>query len=87
MARSQASLALSRSLAKTPASKRRFLSDEMFIALARVMRPQAEIRFATDIDDNAGWTLFRALRSPNFIWKAACAEDRREPGQDGTDAI
>ncbi len=59
--------------------KRRFLSDEMFIALARVLRPGAEIRFATDIDDNAGWTLLRALRSPHFIWKAACADDWRAP--------
>lgn len=59
--------------------KRRFLSDDMFVALARVLRPGAEIRFATDIDDNAGWTLLRALRSPHFTWKAASADDWREP--------
>lgn len=59
--------------------KRRFLSDEMLAALARVMRPGAELRFATDIDDNAGWTLARMLRSPDFIWRAATAEDWREP--------
>ncbi|MGB8276623.1 MAG: tRNA (guanosine(46)-N7)-methyltransferase TrmB [Methylovirgula sp.] len=66
--------------------KRRFLSDEMLAALARVMRPGAELRFATDIDDNAGWTLARVLRSPDFIWRAATAEDWREawPGWSGT---
>jgi tRNA (guanine-N7-)-methyltransferase len=59
--------------------KRRFLSDEMLVSLARVMRPCAELRFATDIDDNAGWTLARVLRSPDFIWRAATAADWREP--------
>lgn len=59
--------------------KRRFLSDEMFSALARVMRSGAEIRFATDIDDNAGWTLARVLRSPDFFWRATAADDWRKP--------
>ncbi|HEY5226056.1 MAG TPA: tRNA (guanosine(46)-N7)-methyltransferase TrmB [Methylovirgula sp.] len=66
--------------------KRRFLSDDMLALLARVMRPGAELRFATDIDDNAGWTLARVLRSPDFIWRAATADDWREPwsGWEGT---
>jgi tRNA (guanine-N7-)-methyltransferase len=34
------------------------------------MRSGAELRFATDIDDYAGWTLARILRSPDFIWPA-----------------
>lgn len=59
--------------------KRRFLSDDMFAALARVMKRGAEIRFATDIDDNAGWTLQRALRAPDFTWKASCADDWHLP--------
>jgi tRNA (guanine-N7-)-methyltransferase len=59
--------------------KRRFLSDEMFGELARVMKSGAELRFATDIDDNAGWTLMRALRAPDFTWKAFCADDWRLP--------
>lgn len=59
--------------------KRRFLSDEMLVSLARVMRPGGELRFATDIDDNAGWTLARVLRSPDFIWRAATAADWRHP--------
>ena len=38
----------------------------MIEALARVMRSGAELRFATDIDDYAGWTLARFLASPAF---------------------
>jgi tRNA (guanine-N7-)-methyltransferase len=37
--------------------KRRFISDETLRAFARIMRPGAELRFATDIDDYAGWAL------------------------------
>jgi tRNA (guanine-N7-)-methyltransferase len=59
--------------------KRRFLSDNMLKRLARIMRPGAEIRFATDIDDNAGWTLARVLESPDFEWRAQSAQDWREP--------
>ncbi len=47
---------------------RRFLSGEMLPRLARVMRPGAELRFATDIDSNSGWSLARVLRSPDFVW-------------------
>ncbi|MGC2126551.1 MAG: tRNA (guanosine(46)-N7)-methyltransferase TrmB [Methylovirgula sp.] len=59
--------------------KRRLLSDAMLAALARVMRSGGELRFATDVDDNAGWTLARVLRSPDFVWKAATAADWHEP--------
>ena len=65
--------------------KRRFLSDLMLARLARVMRQGAELRFATDIDDNAGWTFSRVLRSPDFL-DSAKAEDWRHPwrGWSGT---
>ena len=59
--------------------KRRFVSDENLKALARVLRPGAEFRFATDIDDYAGWTLARVLRSRDFAWEAGGAEDWRRP--------
>jgi tRNA (guanine-N7-)-methyltransferase len=59
--------------------KRRFLSDAMLSRLARVMRPGAELRFATDIDDNAGWTLARILRAADFDWTAATAADWNRP--------
>jgi tRNA (guanine-N7-)-methyltransferase len=43
------------------------------------MREGAELRFATDIDDKAGWTLARVLRSPHFSWTPLSAADWREP--------
>jgi tRNA (guanine-N7-)-methyltransferase len=59
--------------------KRRFVSDDMLNRLARVMKPGAELRFATDIDDYAGWTLARILRSPDFVWVPKAAADWLEP--------
>jgi len=60
-------------------NKRRFLSDEMLLRLARVMKSGAELRFATDIDHNAGWTLARVLRSQDFLWPAQGAGDWQKP--------
>jgi tRNA (guanine-N7-)-methyltransferase len=59
--------------------RRRFLSTEMLARLARVMHPGAELRFATDLDDNAGWTLAQVLRSPDFSWAAAEPKDWQRP--------
>jgi tRNA G46 methylase TrmB len=66
--------------------KRRFVSDETLDALARTLRPGAELRFATDIDDYAGWTLARILRNPHFDWTATSARDWLTPwmGWSGT---
>jgi tRNA (guanine-N7-)-methyltransferase len=59
--------------------KRRFLSDQSLKALARVMTPGAPLRFATDIDDYAGWALARVLRSRAFRWTAERPDDWRRP--------
>jgi tRNA (guanine-N7-)-methyltransferase len=59
--------------------KRRVVADGMIEALARVMRAGGELRFATDIDDYAGWTLTRFLASPHFRWAATRADDWRRP--------
>jgi tRNA (guanine-N7-)-methyltransferase len=59
--------------------KRRFISEASLEALARVMPPGAELRFATDIDDYAGWALARVLRSRHFAWDAAQAREWRQP--------
>jgi tRNA (guanine-N7-)-methyltransferase len=59
--------------------RRRFLSDEMLNRLARVMRRGAELRFATDIDGNAGWSLARVLRSRDFVWVPAGPRDWQMP--------
>jgi tRNA (guanine-N7-)-methyltransferase len=59
--------------------KRRLVSDETLAELARVMRPGAELRFASDIDNYIGWVLARALRSPDFLWTAERPDDWRKP--------
>lgn len=59
--------------------KRRFLSDATLADLARVMRRGAQLRFATDIDDYAGWVLARILRSPDFVWPVNSAADWQQP--------
>ncbi len=59
--------------------QRRFISDARLISLARVMPQGAPLRFATDIDDYAAWTLARIARSPHFIWRATKADDWRQP--------
>lgn len=59
--------------------KRRFISDASVASLARVMRAGAELRFATDIDDYAGWTLAHLQRAPGFRWTAETAKDWETP--------
>ncbi|QFU14932.1 tRNA (guanine(46)-N(7))-methyltransferase TrmB [Microvirga thermotolerans] len=59
--------------------KRRLVSDETLKALARVMKPGAELRFASDIDNYVGWVLARVLRSPDFRWIAERPDDWRKP--------
>ena len=66
--------------------KRRFVSDESLSEIARVLAPGGLFRFASDIDDYAGWTLARADRCPDLRWTAARAADwvRPFPGWPGT---
>ena len=59
--------------------KRRVIAEDTIEALARIMRSGAELRFATDVDDYAGWTLTRFLASSHFRWAAARADDWRRP--------
>ena len=62
--------------------KRRFVSDAALAEIARVLRPGGRFRFATDIDDYAGWTLVRAARCPDLLWAAQHADDWRRPWPD-----
>ena len=66
--------------------KRRFVQDASVAALARILAPGGEFRFATDIEGYADWTLLRLLRSPHFTWTAERADDWRKPwrGYGGT---
>jgi tRNA (guanine-N7-)-methyltransferase len=59
--------------------KRRFVSPETLAKLARVMKRGAQLRFATDIDDYAGWTLARVRASSEFAWTADSAKCWLEP--------
>ena len=59
--------------------KRRFVQEQTIADVARILRPGAEFRFATDMPDYAAWTLERLLRSPDFAWTAARADDWRQP--------
>ena len=59
--------------------KRRFVQDATVAAMARILIPEAEFRFVSDIDDYCAWTLAHLLRSPDFFWLAERAADWREP--------
>ncbi|MEQ1770537.1 MAG: tRNA (guanine(46)-N(7))-methyltransferase TrmB [Devosia sp.] len=55
---------------KTRHHKRRFISATTLGELARVLKPGATFRFATDIEDYANWTLAHVLRAPSFRFAA-----------------
>jgi tRNA (guanine-N7-)-methyltransferase len=59
--------------------KRRFLGEAMLAELARILRPGAELRFATDIDDYACHVLARVARTPGLRWTAETAADWLRP--------
>ncbi|MEI8151807.1 MAG: tRNA (guanine(46)-N(7))-methyltransferase TrmB [Hyphomicrobiales bacterium] len=59
--------------------KRRFVQDKSVAAIARLVRPGGEFRFASDIPDYVAWTLLRLGRSPDFAWTAEQTDDWRLP--------
>ena len=58
---------------KTRHHKRRIVQMAMLDALARVMKPGAEFRFASDDPGYLAWTLERAVAHPAFEWTATRA--------------
>ena len=46
-------------------------STRTLAAIAQILKPGGELRFATDIDDYAGWAIARALRSPPDLDRGA----------------
>ena len=62
---------------KTRHHKRRLINAEMVAELARVTKPGAMLRFATDWADYIGWTLERFAASPAFDWTAERVDDWR----------
>lgn len=55
--------------------KRRFIQMEALDALARVMKPGAEFRFASDDPGYVAWTLERVAAHPAFAWTAERSRD------------
>ncbi|WP_159732168.1 tRNA (guanosine(46)-N7)-methyltransferase TrmB [Methylosinus sp. Ce-a6] len=64
--------------------KRRFVSKETLAELARVMTPGAQLRFATDIDDYAGWALARIRQAADLAWEAETSADWLTPWEGWT---
>jgi tRNA (guanine-N7-)-methyltransferase len=64
--------------------KRRFVQDATVAAMARVLKPDAEFRFVSDIDDYTAWVLKHLSRSADFVWTAERASDWRLPWSDYT---
>lgn len=66
--------------------KRRFIQDRNVAQIARVLRPDGELRFASDSPDYVAWTLEHLFRIPGLAWTAEHADDWRRPwaGYGGT---
>ena len=60
---------------KTRHHKRRFIQTEMLDELARVLRPGAELRFATDHASYLEYALERLMAHTSFAWTAQRAEE------------
>jgi tRNA (guanine-N7-)-methyltransferase len=62
--------------------KRRLISTKFLDSLARVMKPGAELRLATDYADYCTWMLERLLSHSDFTWRAKGANDWLNPPAD-----
>src|SRR5262245_523419 len=62
--------------------KRRLVSEGTLEELARITRPRAELRIATDIAPYAEWILSAVRRQGSFRWTAETAADWRRRGSD-----
>jgi tRNA (guanine-N7-)-methyltransferase len=59
-------------------AERRFVSTANLDALARVLKPGAELRFATDDPAYLGWALERLTSHPAFRWQVEGPADWRQ---------
>ena len=62
--------------------KRRFVNPVTLGQLARILKPGAEFRVATDIEDYATWVLAHIVRSDEFSWHPKAASEWRTPWAD-----
>lgn len=67
---------------KTRHRKRRLVQSAFVAELARVMKPGAPLRFATDWADYADRALADVLRDGRFVWGAERADDWRKAPAD-----
>jgi tRNA (guanine-N7-)-methyltransferase len=67
---------------KTRHRKRRLIQPAFVAELARIMKPGARLRFATDWADYANRALADLLRCSRFAWTAERADDWRQPPAD-----
>lgn len=59
--------------------KRRFVSARNLDRMARVLKPGALFRFASDIETYVDWTLHHCRDHPDFAWTARRAADWHTP--------
>lgn len=59
--------------------KRRFVNDGNLDRFARVLKPGAKFRFASDIEHYVNWTLMHCRRHPAFEWQAEGPQDWHTP--------
>lgn len=67
---------------KTRHHKRRLINPDLLTMLARVMRPGAELRIASDVGDYVRAILLAVRMQGAFAWTAQEARDWRERGAD-----
>jgi tRNA (guanine-N7-)-methyltransferase len=67
---------------KTRHRKRRLVQPAFVAELARILKPGAPLRFATDWSDYASRALADLSASPHFTWTAERADDWRKPPAD-----
>lgn len=67
---------------KTRHRKRRLIQPDFVAELARILKPGAPLRFATDWSDYASRALADILRDGRFTWTAERADDWRRPPAD-----
>ncbi len=62
--------------------KRRFVSDANLDRFARVLKPGAKFRFASDIEHYVNWTLQHCRRHAAFDWQAESPADWNDAYED-----
>ncbi|MEL7135648.1 MAG: tRNA (guanosine(46)-N7)-methyltransferase TrmB [Pseudomonadota bacterium] len=67
---------------KTKHHKRRLIQPVFLDSLARVIKPNGRVRFATDVRSYADEAMERFLAHPDFQWSAATADDWRIAPED-----